>query len=524
MCTWAYEALKAERGAATLDFRRFHDRFARCFSHKGARCRNGEPCNGRSPGNCKRFKGAEILDQSAHDYLCPGPTKCTKLHWDEASYRSITRARAVSIEATGDNLLRYCSASAQTMSVSHVWSHGQGGRPEKKTRDGQTGGMNICLHKRFASIAKEKFGCESYWMDTPCIPEDHALRRESIACINDIFTTSKATLVCDIDLMDIDISSIMQEGTTASTIEIQESILATLLVCDWNVRAWTLLEAFRGRKNIYILCKHNAVISLKQILDSVCRHGSIDIATLYLTAQHLIPSLIHPPNSGRSHHPISLGFISLEEAGSLLSHRHASRDSDDIVIWSLLFSGKACHSAEAMWRSKIPGQELENLDINTGFLVSSAPRITGHPGLSWAPSCPAVHLTDEQERDGLTAYLAFDGGGTSLASVAPFGLEAAWLIHRFPGGKSETAQTWPGLAAIVDKNLSDYLWGALLRPMAMNRWGETEPEKYRGNARGSLLVVCGSDDQNGAFWEWKGVWDWAGNPLPEFRKELVLIA
>ena len=46
---------------------------------------------------------------------------------------------------------------------------------------------------------------DSYWIDTACIPKDHQLRREAISQINEIFASSRLTLVCDLDLMAIDI-------------------------------------------------------------------------------------------------------------------------------------------------------------------------------------------------------------------------------------------------------------------------------------------------------------------------------
>lgn len=45
-------------------------------------------------------------------------------------------------------------------------------------------------------------------MDTPFIHEDHQLRAESIAKINDVFAQSKVTLVCDRDLMEIDVQNL----------------------------------------------------------------------------------------------------------------------------------------------------------------------------------------------------------------------------------------------------------------------------------------------------------------------------
>jgi hypothetical protein len=79
--------------------------------------------------------------------------------------------------------------------------------------------MNRCFHERYVSIAAE-YHCDSYWMDTPCIPEAHDLRGEAIAMINSLFSQSKITVVCDRDLLETDV----QELPLAK----KESILATV--------------------------------------------------------------------------------------------------------------------------------------------------------------------------------------------------------------------------------------------------------------------------------------------------------
>jgi hypothetical protein len=526
MCNWAYQLLRTERSSAALDFTRFRERFNAVFGRRPARCCDGQPCDGRNPENCKRFKGAKIRDQSAHDIVCTSETTCKRMYWDEVSYRSVEGARAVCIQSTDDNLFKYCQASSNTLAVSHVWSHGQGGRPENKLKNGDPGGMNTCLHRRFAALAQDVFDCDSYWMDTPCIPEDHSLREESIANINGVFANSRATLICDRDLMEIDVSELSNPQLTPSSLRVRESLLAVLLVCDWNVRAWTLLEAIRGRQNIHILCKDNAVVSLKEALSIVCYHGSIDIAVLYLTAQHLLPS--PPYNKSTPMNLVTRGLVSLEEAGSLLSHRHASRDGDDIVIWSLLFNEKAYHSPEAMWRSRVQDEGDNgqyNLDINTGFLISSAPRIEGEDGLSWAPARAAVRTTGPSE--GQKTYLAYSGADTSLAEVTPEGLKAAWLLHKFPGAKGAQLSSNENkvLGRIQNSYIRDYKYGALLQPLSLDRWGNISPARYEGNANGPIYAVCSSDTGDGSDWKWRGVFEWDVDvSLPRFESEIILIA
>lgn len=114
-------------------------------------------------------------------------------------------------------------------------------------------------------------------MDSPCIPEDHQLRQEAILNINEVFENSKATVVYDRDLTEIDV------GAEDISIRVRELILVIAMICDWNLKAWTLLEAFRGRRNIYVLCKGNRAVSLRDTVDIVLRKGRFDIALLLLS-------------------------------------------------------------------------------------------------------------------------------------------------------------------------------------------------------------------------------------------------
>jgi hypothetical protein len=220
MCTWAFELMRTEPPCMVADFRLFHWRFSQLFGAQKAWCnmRSAVPYDGRHSDNCQRFKGMKIKDQSMHDASCPG--HYTRLVCDEKSYRSIRGARAVFLADTdtSQRWIRYCPATDKTMAISHVWSHGQGGRPED--------GMNQCLHERYKRIARS-LDCDSYWMDTPCIPKDHQLRKEAIQSINAVFYQSALTLVCDRDLMSIDVA-----GVESQSVELQKYILATILIYD----------------------------------------------------------------------------------------------------------------------------------------------------------------------------------------------------------------------------------------------------------------------------------------------------
>ncbi|KXJ89139.1 hypothetical protein Micbo1qcDRAFT_235473 [Microdochium bolleyi] len=415
------------------------------------------------------------------------------------------------------------------MAISHVWAHGQGGRPEHKLRVGEeVGGMNECLHRRYASIA-ERMGCDSYWMDTPCIPEDKELRSEAIRGINDVFINSKLSLVCDKDLMSIDVSSVSGpdaiDGTySAAGILARECLLATLLVSDWSVRAWTLLEAMKGRNNIYILCGNNTVLPLKDTLEIVCHYGAVDIAILYATAQHLLPSRPAGHAAG-DRDLIKRGLVSVEEAGSLLSHRHASRDGDDIIIWSMLFNETPSMTAEEMWLD--PKYPHAATGVNSGFLVSSAPRIKGSKGLSWAPSRAAIRLTPSDRSRGQQAHQAIAAFNTSLCEITPEGLQGSWYIHKFPSDATSAvpAQGQSQLREITDLYLKGYGVGALLRPITLDHHQQTTPATLQGNAAASVvLAICGRRD-DACSWEWRGVFEWdTKEEVPEMARELILIA
>ena len=504
MCTWAFELLRNDIVSIGLDFRRFHRRYAEIFGSRNGRCLLGsnDPCEGKSPSHCQRFTGMNIEDQSAHDWGCS--KSCIKLFWDEASYRNVKGARAVSLSETDftGGILKYCEATEKTLAISHVWSHGQGGRPET--------GFNRCLHLRYVSIARS-LDCDSYWMDTPCIPEDHQLRAESIANINGVFTRSKVTLVCDRDLMEIDVQDL--------TLGLRESILTVLLVCDWNVRAWTFLEAFRGRHAIQLLCKGNAIISLKETIEIVLCQGSIDLAMLFLAVPHLLPTPKPFPPRDIGYKPtIAEGFLSVERGGSLLNHRAASRPGDEIVIWSLLINNEVFNTAEDFWRNR------EDTNLSTSFLLSSAPRLTIR-GLRWAPSCPNPRTLTGPSSSVQSHYLAFDGADSEPGVVRSDGFFSFWAIYEFSGmrnflhlksRKSKRAiSDKMNLQRISTQYLQKYRWAALLRPIKYDAWATAA--EYRGVINAVLVIVCGSNDKE--TWEWRGIYEWdLAEPLPTFTR------
>lgn len=518
MCSWAFELLRTETVCLGADFRTFHQRYLQLWSHASARCKKGSQmsCAGKNPDGCWRFKGMVVKDQSAHNFGCKWP--CHRLRWDESSYRSVSGSRAVVIAParswTRDTRLRYCSASESTLVVSHVWSHGQGGRPHL--------GVNRCLHRRYVKIAKA-LGCDSYWWDSACIPDDHVLRYEAIQNINSTFSRSKVTLVCDKDLMGIDISNL--------TLEVEEMILATVLVCDWNLRAWTFLESVRGRHNIHLLCKDNRVIPFLRVVRDVFDRGSIDLAILSFTVPHMFPEPASGDEQGAGD---KLLYMSREESGQVLSYRPAIRKGDDVIIWSLLANDDGCDSPEKLWQSRV----REN-SVQTGFLMSSAPRLRTK-GLSWAPSTPYFVPLREHSSAQVSSFRAFLSSDTWPGEITDKGLLAAWHVYEFD--TMDIVQSDTETLGITDNqlgvliqlrnlHLQDSRWGALLMPMSnfsTYERGRDTSTKYRGLVRGTLVAVLGSNSvsrpsQKPAAdrgWTWKSTFEWDEKVcLPTFVEE-----
>ncbi|XXH01430.1 hypothetical protein Hte_007790 [Hypoxylon texense] len=186
MCRHPFQLLRLS-ASGTRDFRILIDRHNSQFGDQEARCyqRNSQwvHCESKT-GFCSRCNTASPENQSAHDKACPGG--CRRIVWDGDSYRSVRGARNVDFSsAQPGNTLKYRKATRKTLAISHVWSHGQGGRPEEI--------FNECLHNRYAAIA-HGHGCDSYWIDAACIPFDEHLRSEAIKTINLIFRESKVTL------------------------------------------------------------------------------------------------------------------------------------------------------------------------------------------------------------------------------------------------------------------------------------------------------------------------------------------
>ena len=513
LCNWAFQILRTSRSSLSLDFRTILSRFDSHFPGFSGRCNknSGLTCQGDVPESCGRFTGAETKSQSMHGLYCDG--FCAKIAWSEESYRRLNGARAVSSD-TSHSYLEYCQVSSRTMAISHVWSHGQGGRPEQ--------GINLCLHEQYMALAKA-CGCESYWIDSTCIPSDAMLRKEAIGTINRVFTESGVVMIIDKDLQTIDLSS--------PPIETLETLLSILLVCDWNVRAWTMLEAIRGRRNVHLLCKNGKVMSMIDLFHKILDEGAIDLAVLLGSAQHLLP------------YSDATAKLSIEDAGFLLSQRHASRPSDEVVIWGLLNNLPGDQSAFNLWKSQTR--------VRTGFLMSSASRLTSEK-YRWAPKVPyirpqlrtvslgnSIHFS-AQKQHYTVCYQPYDAQGSYVAQIEARGLKGKWLIQDMntdvlaqyridfcmktglESGHPTQQELNPHLDPMtevyqqpdtasacneIERLLGEFRQVRVVRPL--DEYG-TVPYKggrRRGEIYGMNAAVCASSP-GCESWEWQGVYQW----------------
>ncbi|ESU15118.1 hypothetical protein FGSG_13410 [Fusarium graminearum PH-1] len=385
MCRHSYYLVRLS-APGTLDLRTLVLRYNDQFGNKRARCHQRGAdwlhCDAAA-AFCQRCVTSTPEDQSTHDQACSNK-QCQKLMWDRNSYLSTEAPRAVDLSLSDSNstkCLRYRKAAGQTLAISHVWGHGQGGRPED--------GFNECLHNRYSAIALN-LGCDSYWIDAACIPSDEHLRSEAIKTINPTFRESKVTLICDRDVMDIDI------GSQSLSKEQCERLISVLLLSDWNIRAWTLLEGIRGNRAIHVLCKNNNPVPLKDFLVVLYERGSIDLCGVLLGSPHLLPM-------GQE-----ISTVELEKAGTMLSRRFASRPGDEMVIWSLLCGDDTAEKRlERFWKGRL------RVPIKSGFLMSTSDRVKGIRGLSWAPSSPFARPMELNVSSPDPAiYASYDGNGT----------------------------------------------------------------------------------------------------------------
>ncbi|KAK8863271.1 hypothetical protein PGQ11_009506 [Apiospora arundinis] len=385
-------------------------------------------------------------------------------------------------------------------------------------------------------------------------PKEKALRTEAINFINTIFYTSRCVLVIDVDLMEFDVINMDTRQC--------ECFLTAVLFSEWNTRAWTMLEALKGKDHVSILGRDDGTIRFMELLKRVYDHGRIDLVVFSTYLPHMMRSqgeagtwLDH--SSLRETMP---NDIQLEVIGSWLSHRPVSREEDGVVIWSLCLNQKRQRimDPEAFWRA-------QNV-VQSGFLLSSAPRLET-PGLRWAPSTPIAMPGTENDSNrplkrpnqsviatGLALYgtvkvnqgkefhRAFESSDTSSLKIQADGIWGPWwtceinldLTSRMARGLDISH----GAGRVIRKirkalqiNLQHMM---LLRPMSETIASRLDNPWPQALVDGSnfLVAVCESDHgmqkqvanatrfhKPSYEWVWKGVFAWPCTvPLPEFEQ------
>ena len=295
-----------------------------------------------------------------------------------------------------------------------------------------------------------------------------------------------------------------------------------------------------------MLCKANRTVSLKDTVEATYYKGGIDIALLSLTIPHLLQSL----NRKDFWHPGNVlynGFMTVETAGSHLSHRAASRPGDDVVIWSLLTRDKILKTPKTSLmrrllcrdkvyeQSKAFRQRQRGRSLTTGFLLSSTPRLNTR-GLRWAPSSPMAELWQNPLNVSMSRLLALNGDESEAGSITKDGYLAQWLAYDLIGNLigARTVSNWlenkiipvddrckVNLRRIRHRYLRGYLWGIIRQPHTA---GTSDPAPSRGNEK-TLVAVCATNSQctfrcnedDRIFWTWRGVYEWdITEPLPYF--------
>ncbi|RDW70526.1 HET domain protein [Aspergillus mulundensis] len=323
--------------------------------------------------------------------------------------------------------------------------------------------------------------------------------------------------------MSIDIAA-LQDNTLAksSRIMLQESILATILFCDWNVRAWTFLESMQGRAKIFFLCKHNNIFSLREILEAVMRDGQLDIGVAFLSAPHLLPASVPKEpfeEVDRVKEDESLSGESsdlddrdhpdynkkLVEAAACLRYRPASRNGDAFVIWTILAGTPTLSSAEHFWKAR------EGSLLSTAFPMSGASRVNAR-GLSWAPSDPTSSPVPDLFNPHSRAHPEAEMMDAHKGEIKDVGLSASWDVFQFE---------WPaqGAEAVGEDTASVKKLGeavsrqlhrtrrklALLRPL-MQDFSRTKGFRIELRSKSVLpfVAVCEFVAEDGG-WRWLGV-------------------
>ncbi|RYP49710.1 hypothetical protein DL768_004646 [Monosporascus sp. mg162] len=386
----------------------------------GDRCDSGHEIESRIVEEIEENEDAEDSveveppeNQSMHAPTCdPNKNSCHRIKWNKESYLNCKDPPAVKItdHEVLPAQLQYVPASRRTMAISHVWSHGQGGRPHL--------GINSCLYQWYRAIAKKQWDaqrgvarCDSFWIDAACIPDEYGLRREAIANINNVFRNAAVVLVIDRGIMEC-VASNSEEDMVLVHDAWQNS--------EWNKRAWTLLEGIRGTEQLHLLCAKDRVISVK---DMARRMRRLEKVKLMGREKSELLGLFEKAPAGYS--------FPFESGGTLLAKRTASRPGDIAVIWSLLCP-KACRKEICYDMAELLSRVAQGPGIRTCFLMATMPRLK-MPGFRWGPTGAKTSRFNYRFSEKQSDHSAL-----AKCRGDPLGLTAGWLVWEL-----QSQSDWP---------------------------------------------------------------------------------
>ena len=115
-------------------------------------------------------------------------------------------------------------------------------------------------------------------------------------------------------------------------------------------------------------------------------------------------------------------MLKVMDASAIISHRYAMRPGDDVVIWSLICAIRFDHISSdpaVFLKSKIGSF------LNTGYLMSTTPRLKGITGFNWASHTSNMRHTNCF----LPRSYPSDGSRREVGEILKNGLEAIFLCY-----------------------------------------------------------------------------------------------
>lgn len=154
--------------------------------------------------------------------------------------------------------------------------------------------------------------------------------------------------------------------------------LVTLLVSNWSVRAWTVLEAFWGREFDCLLRKYKPFLPVKEPVENVHRHRSPGISKLLLTEHHMSSPDVPP---ARGSVPTSSNISSSPRMKGIVTTNDAYEAGNQIRGSPHVSS--SLESCSSRRRQNLRSTEQNDLWQSLWDLDRQAGRQSQAPGSNW---------------------------------------------------------------------------------------------------------------------------------------------